>query len=834
MALQKEEPLTFVLGYGRSDTHAPTIDDPQTGEVKDNPHPSAGHPYGGISGKEIAAMVVNPACEEKENAPWFIGSTFKDCLARQHEAQRQNGLYHILPVDIDKGAPSLDKVERAVIAALGEGVSHIIYSSSSATVEEPKWRILFFVDEPVSGEDYKETQQALFALLNNNGLICDQALDRTGQLIFLPNVPPSKRNEDGTPLFYQHKLNRAKLMKLDESSPVYRRREAIRADVVRALEAAREIQARKQNLPATEGDNINPIDEFNKAHSLDILLEKYGYKRQGRSHHWQSPNQSSGSYAVRTYDGGTWVSLSGSDMAAGIGASKDYCCYGDAFDLFRHYEHNGDQTAAVRAYGQEINPTAGPTVVRLNIPVRATMAEQAQVSIETSTTEAPSTKPKREEPESPLEKWAYLSGDNEFYHTETGQVMGVSAFNLAMSPITPTVEVEKPNGDVSYKKLQAAKTLIDHMDGAVVHGSMYRPDIDVPFFSVEGVEYVNSYLPCSTPAHDPNWRANDAWRVCEAHIQNILGEDAKVIIQWMAHNVQKPGKKILWAPVIVGVQGDGKTTLSKMLASAMGVKNVSPVSPESMFSDFTAWAEGSCVKVLEEIRVHGNNRYDAMNKLKPLITNDTVEVVRKGKDGKQVINVTNYMALTNHMDALALDDGDRRWGVFKTRFESRAQMLSELDDTYWQTLHSAIDCHSGAIRGWLLDVDISGFNRVAGPDVSAFKRAMIDSTKPADQQDVEQAIELGWLGVSTDLLATDCLNSALFDLSGVRMNTRRLAAALDLVGFVKVEGTLKWRQRNRKLWRRKGAGLSAKHATELREILDQTSAENEGWNGGHQ
>jgi signal recognition particle GTPase len=107
----------------------------------------------------------------------------------------------------------------------------------------------------------------------------------------------------------------------------------------------------------------------------------------------------------------------------------------------------------------------------------------------------------------------------------------------------------------------------------------------------EGIPYVNSYRIKSVPNADPHWETKQAWKVCEQHIMNILGPLGVLVIMWMAHNVQYPGRKILWAPILVGVQGDGKTTLAKILAGAMGKANVGAVSPETMFSDFTGWAE---------------------------------------------------------------------------------------------------------------------------------------------------------------------------------------------------------------------------------------------------
>lgn len=820
----------MVTGNGGSDTHALIISN-KDGKDAPNPHPSAGKDYGFITGKEIAALAQRPAAFPKMDAPWFIGSDYIGHDARSHEAQREHGAFHVLPVDIDKGNPSLEKVVEATTAVFGDGVSFIVYSSSSATETDRKWRVLTFISPPLPGSEYKETQGAIFDLYQFQGITCDRALDRTGQLVFLPNVPPERRGPDGQPLFYDFHLNRGTLLRITDDSPIGKRRETLRAAVQEAAQEARDRRSTAL-LKRPQSEGASPVEVFNERHDLQDLMEKYGYKRQGHSDHWQSPNQTSGSHAVRVFDGVTWVSLSGSDMAAGIGAKKDHCCYGDAFDLFVHYEHRGDYKAAVRAYGREINPpTVGPVVGSLETllatdfgaPQEADKAPAEKFPADPAAENIPQDSAENRA----LKEWAFLSGDNEFYHIPTGRVMGVNAFNLAMAPITGPVQIPTKDG-VTEKRYPAAKTLIEFLNGTVAHSTMYRPDLQDQLHVMSGgIPFINSYMGKSVPKADPDWQGKPAWRLCERHILNILGEPGRLIIQWMAHNVQKPGVKILWAPIIVGVQGDGKTTLAKMLTAAMGKMNVSPVSPETMFSDFTGWAEGSCVKVLEEIRVHGNSRHDAMNKLKPLITNDAVEVVRKGKDGKQVKNVTNYMALTNYMDALALDEGDRRWGVFKTKFDDRATMLAEFDKGYWDALHGAIDAEPEVIRGWLLNVPLDTFDRVAGPEITAHKQAMIQSTRTPDQIDVEEAIDLGFHGVTENLLATDCLNQAILSATAQRLNGKRLMVALEAAGWVRIPKTFKWKGANRRLWFKKSSLLGAASASELRAILDASEGPND-------
>ena len=123
-------------------------------------------------------------------------------------------------------------------------------------------------------------------------------------------------------------------------------------------------------------DGGTPIERFNAANRIDDLLERYGYLRLGQTDRWQSPHQTSGTYATKMF-GDYWVSLSGSDADVGLGtATKRGDRFGDGFDLYVAYEHAGNFDAAVRSYDAECdqtnlaerfaqltNPTSGSTAV---------------------------------------------------------------------------------------------------------------------------------------------------------------------------------------------------------------------------------------------------------------------------------------------------------------------------------------------------------------------------------------------------------------------------------------------------------------------------------------
>lgn len=427
-----------------------------------------------------------------------------------------------------------------------------------------------------------------------------------------------------------------------------------------------------------------------------------------------------------------------------------------------------------------------------------------------------------------LRQWAFLAGEGAFCNVHTGARWSKTSFDLMMSNETPIVELLNKKGEPDHKKFAASKCLIDYCDGIGAQTTMYRPDVDAMMFSVDGIQFLNSFLPATVPSADPNWQAHDAWRQAHDHIHNVIPDGADTIIKWLAHNVQFPGRKILWAPVLVGQQGDGKTTIASILQIAMGRKNVSPVQPETLFSEFTGWAEGRCVRVLEEIRVIDKGRTSVMDKLKPMITNDVIEVVLKGQNGVDMVNVTNYIALTNHIDALAVDEGDRRWGVWRTRFKDRAHVKRELKREYWEKLHEAVKANPGVIRGWLLNVDLATFNRFEGPEISKAKSDMIEASRSPLQADIREAIALGGVGVGREILATDCLNEVVRSMGGRTANTTALANILREMGWIKCSATVKWNGKPRRVYYLPGDWSADLEGSALSAVLRERLQATEG------
>lgn len=313
--------------------------------------------------KALASFFDMPPWNKAKAAgPAFVPSQMHDYDAREHKAQQARGSFVTLTGDIDKGDHSLEAVVEAVKAFTGE-CAWRVYSSPHARPGEQRWRILAPLAEPQPFDAWYDAQLALFTFMERRGFAMDYALSRAAQPVFLPNVPLEHaksgtplRGEDGKPLYYVSETTGISAPGLElaegplgEGIAAIRRQ---RAEDERLREKVRrEAEARRAAKP--RGDGASLMEDFNASNGVATMLEICGYEQSpANSLDWRSPHQTGETYATRVMDS-KWVSLSGSDTAARVGAAFKEGCYGDAYDLYVHYKHGGDHSAAYRTLGQE-------------------------------------------------------------------------------------------------------------------------------------------------------------------------------------------------------------------------------------------------------------------------------------------------------------------------------------------------------------------------------------------------------------------------------------------------------------------------------------------------
>jgi hypothetical protein len=332
-----------VTFWGQTDTHIQTGEDYTT--------------------RTLASLfTMEPDDKPKSEGLAFIPSTYADYDARVHARQREAGNFVALTGDVDCDDHPLAKIESLVRGFAGDA-AWLIFSSAHARPGDMRWRIIIPLERALSYEHWHDAQNAFFNFMEEHGVTVDHAMDRAGQPVYLPNVPASHgktgealRGEDGAPLYYARATSGTNAPGLPTNKgPIAVGVAAIRkqreADERERARIRKEAEERRAKSPPREGGSV--IDEFNAGNSIETLLELYGYERSPRhSEDWRSPNQTGESYATRVM-GDFWVSLSGSDVGVRLGQTCKAGCFGDAYDLFAHYEHGGDHKAAYRALCQE-------------------------------------------------------------------------------------------------------------------------------------------------------------------------------------------------------------------------------------------------------------------------------------------------------------------------------------------------------------------------------------------------------------------------------------------------------------------------------------------------
>jgi len=217
------------------------------------------------------------------------------------------------------------------------------------------------------------------------------------------------------------------------------------------------------------------------------------------------------------------------------------------------------------------------------------------------------------------------------------------------------------------------------------------------------------------------------------HINNLFQDenDRDAVLNWMAWIVQNPTKKPNHALLIVGRKtGTGKSFVARVLEQIVGERNTQRPKNSSMGGDFNSWIKDCRLCIIEEVMQV--NRRENVNALRDLITEPTVEVNMKGIPAFKIPNYVCMMGVSNHPDALPLDENDRRWLIVETHAQPR-------DKEYYTKLFDALPGEFGeppinpdlvpAIYDELLARDLKGYSGYDRPVETDAKRNMIEQSR---------------------------------------------------------------------------------------------------------
>lgn len=316
-----------------------------------------------------------------------------------------------------------------------------------------------------------------------------------------------------------------------------------------------------------------------------------------------------------------------------------------------------------------------------------------------------------------LEPFCYVSKDKVFYHLENRMELDREAFDAEFNRFMMT-QRDRLEGRSSPEH-SASTAALNLWEIEIVYRRMYMPDEPL-FFTHSGQRFVNSYSEIGIPEPPTTLTSLDRQAIArvEGHLAHLFVHERarKLLLDWIAYVVQTK-KRVSWMPLIQGTEGDGKTFFGELLKTVLGDNNVRIEPGESFQERFNHYLEGVLVVFVEEIRLHGRHRYEALNRLKPWITNERISVRAMHRGSYEIINTASLIAASNHKDAIPAGENDTRYYPMFSRWQTKGSLdaFNAANPDYYQKLYASL-LRAGALRKWLLERQLS-------PDFRPFGRA---------------------------------------------------------------------------------------------------------------
>jgi hypothetical protein len=327
--------------------------------------------------------------------------------------------------------------------------------------------------------------------------------------------------------------------------------------------------------------------------------------------------------------------------------------------------------------------------------------------------------------------------------TPSGRFMGPGQFNMRYGGKQFIISSAGKATDEAWKaalrstlwtipKVDHIRFLPDHPQGEIVVDQLGRRG-------------VNTYIPVQMQ-HKPG----DVTPFTHLVEQMLPVEsDRNILYAYLAHNVKFPGYKIRWAPMIQSAEGAGKGILMRAMQMIIGdMYCYSPKAQELVKSGstFNGWMRAKLLIVVNEIKV--DERRELIEILKPMISDDRVEVQSKGIDQEMEDNPANWIFFSNFKDAIPISQNGRRYAIFYSALQSAADLLARgMDDVYFGRLVAWLKADGAAIiADWLMRHPIT-VDTMPGraPDTSCMAEARLISRGPLERM-VAEAVEDGIAG----------------------------------------------------------------------------------------
>lgn len=304
--------------------------------------------------------------------------------------------------------------------------------------------------------------------------------------------------------------------------------------------------------------------------------------------------------------------------------------------------------------------------------------------------------------------------------------------------------------------------------------------------SKEGMSFINSYSPIVIPRH-----SGDVAPFLD-HLRKLLplGNDAHILLCYFAACVQYIGEKFQWWPLIQGVEGNGKTTLSHFVEYAIGERYTHWPKAAELGAKFNSAFYGKILICCEDVHIN-DKRGSLWESLKPMITGSKMEIEAKGVDKVTREICFNGIMNSNHKNAIRKSRSDRRIGPFFCAQQSEADLTRDyMDEAYFRRLRDWRIKFGGSeiVADFLYSYQIPDELNPAGgmtrcPKTTATVEA-IEQGQGVAEQEILEAVAQGLPGFRGGWISSSALDRLLAGIGkGATIPRNRRRELLEGIGY---------------------------------------------------
>jgi len=365
-----------------------------------------------------------------------------------------------------------------------------------------------------------------------------------------------------------------------------------------------------------------------------------------------------------------------------------------------------------------------------------------------------------------------------------GHTLSSEKFDAEFSGYTFAV---KPDGQQPAKRAWDAFVFSEVHAFPKVKGMFFDPRVPSrTIIERDNWTLINSYVPSIIKR-----KAGDVSPFL-THLYKLLplGNDAQILLAYFAACVQHAGEKFQWWPLIQGVEGNGKTTLSHLLEYAIGERYTHWPKAAELGSKFNSAFYGKLLICCEDVYI-SESRGSLWESLKPMITGSRLEIEGKGVDKVTREVCFNGVMNSNHKNAIRKTANDRRVGPFFCAQQSKADLLRDgMTTDYFRALRSwRMGEGREIVADYLMRYEIPdewnpATDCIVCPETTATREAISAGLGAAEQEVIEAIAQgqAGFRGGWVSSSALDRLLAAIGKGTSIPRNKRR--EMLDTLGYM--------------------------------------------------